>query len=328
MLKVITPNFVSNKKVLLRYDIDVPIKEGKVVEDFRLEAGLETLDMCLKYASSVILMGHIGRPEGEDSKYSVAPIVDWFEERFSGINLPAGKFHILENLRFEKGEDECNLDFAKELATYGDVFINEAFAAHHKSASTTVLPALLPSVAGLNFAEEVEELSHLRKNPIKPYVAIIGGVKIEDKLPAVLSLSKVADTVLVGGRLAFEIHSKATLGQIDPLPENVHLAKLSMDGTDIAPDTLDNWKADLQKAKTILWNGPMGQYEDPKNGQTKVLAEYLATLSAEKILGGGDTVSAVDQFRLLKRFSFVSTGGGAMLKFLIDGTLPTIDVLQ
>lgn len=159
MLKVITPSFVSNKKVLLRYDIDVPIKDGKVMEDFRLEAGLETLDLCLKYASSVTLLGHIGRPSGEDPKYSVKPIVDWFEQRFSGINLAPGKFHILENLRFEKGEEEADLNYAKELALLGNIFVNEAFAAHHKAASTTVLPTLMPSVAGLNFVEEVEELS-------------------------------------------------------------------------------------------------------------------------------------------------------------------------
>lgn len=328
MLKVITPSFVSGKKVLLRYDIDVPIKDGEVVEDFRLEAGLQTLDMCLQYADSVILMGHIGRPEGEDEKYSVKPIVSWFEKRFADINLPEGKFHILENLRFEKGEEEADLEYAKELASLGDVFVNEAFAAHHKSASTTVLPTLLPSVAGLNFAEEVEELSTLRKNPIKPYVAIVGGVKIEDKLPAVMALAKIADHVLVGGKLAFEIYSKSRIGQIEEVSENVHLGKLNLDGTDITSETIEEWKPFLQGAKTILWNGPVGKYEDPGNDQTKVLAEYLVTLPAEKILGGGDTVSAVDQYRLLKRFSFVSTGGGAMLKFLIDGTLPTIEPLS
>lgn len=328
MLKVITPTFISGKKVLLRYDIDVPVKDGKVVEDFRLEAGLPTLDMCLQYADSIILMGHIGRPAGEDPNYSVKSIVSWFEERFGDIELPPGKFHILENLRFEKGEEEASEEYAKELASLGDVFVNEAFAAHHKAASTTVLPTLMPSVAGLNFAEEVEELTNLRNNPIKPYVAIIGGVKIEDKLPAVLSLAKVADHVLVGGKLAFEIHSKTVIGQIDQIPENVHLAKLSMEGTDIAPDTVESWKEYLQGAKTILWNGPMGKYEDPINAQTKALAEYIVTLPAEKILGGGDTISAVDQFRLLKRFSFVSTGGGAMLKFLTSGTLPTIEALS
>lgn len=328
-MQLLTPELITGKKVLIRYDLDVPISNGKVEDDFRLLAGLETVDFCLSHADSVILMGHVGRPEGkEEAKYSVKPIVDWFEEEFAHIDLPAGKLHILENLRFEVGEEDCSLDFARELASYGDVFINEAFASHHPSASTTVLPTLLPHAAGFNFAEEVKELSAVMQNPKKPFVAIIGGVKVEDKLPAILSLSEVADAVLVGGRLAFEVRSKELTGQIDVLPTNVHLAKLNNEGTDIAPETLTAWDQYLTGAQTILWNGPMGKFEEEQNGETKRLAEKISSLAVETIVGGGDTVAAINKWGLLEKFSFVSTGGGAMLKFLSLGTLPTIDALN
>lgn len=330
-MKVLTPNLIHDKRVLLRYDFDVPIKNGKVVDDFRLTAGLETLNFCLMEAESVVLMGHVGRPsEGQDrSSFSVKPIVEWFEDQFGHINLPKGKLHILENLRFEKGEDDCNLGFARELAAMGDVFINEAFASHHPAASTTVLPKIMSDhAAGFNFAEEVDELSKVMNSPQKPFVAIIGGIKVEDKLPAILSLAEVTDTVLVGGRLSFEVRSKELTGQIDVLPPNVHLAKLNPDGTDIAEDTLVHWEQYLKGAQTILWNGPMGKFEDQVNTQTKRLAEIISSLSVETIVGGGDTVAAINEWGLLEKFSFVSTGGGAMLKFLTLGTLPTIEALE
>ncbi len=336
-MRVLTAELIQGKKVLLRYDIDVPIKDGKVAEDFRLLAGLETLDFCLQYASEVIVLGHVARPDlnnnglidpNEEAAFSVKPIVDWFEQEFKNVNLPEGKLHVMENLRFESGEDDCDLNFAKELASYGDVFINEAFAAHHKSASTTVLPTLLPHAAGFNFAEEVEELSTIRNNPLRPSVAIIGGAKVDDKLPAVLGLAKIADQVLVGGKIAAEIKEMELAGHLPNLPMNVHLAKLNPEGTDIATDTLDQWSPYLTSASTILWNGPMGKFEDERNVMTHHLASLLSNMHAEKILGGGDTISAIDSWGMLKKFNFVSTGGGAMLKFLIDGTLPTIEVLD
>lgn len=343
-MQVLTPSLISGKRVLLRYDIDVPLKEVSdsstkmvVADDFRLLAGIETLDFCLQHAKEVILMGHLSRPDenhngridpSEHDRYSVAPIVDWFEQKFRNVKLPEGKFHIMENLRFEEGEDECSLDFARELATYGDVFINEAFAAHHKAASTTLLPKLLPHAAGFNFAEEVEELSLLRNKPRRPYIAVIGGAKVEDKLPAVLSLAGVADAVLVGGKVASEIKEMELSGQLRFLPVNIHLAKMNVSGTDITMETLEEWSKYLTSANTILWNGPMGKFEEKENAATHRLASLLSNMHAEKILGGGDTVSAVQSYGMLKKFNFVSTGGGAMLKFLIEGTLPTIEALK
>ena len=158
-------NNVDGKRVLIRYDIDVPIKDGKVMDDFRLKAGLTTVRFCLQFATEVVLTGHIGRPKLDDNgapsdedvlNLSVSPVYDWFYQNGFEKDLDSKKLKILENLRFEKGEDEASLDYAKELASLGDFYINEAFASYHPAASTTVLPTLLPHAAGLNFAKEVE----------------------------------------------------------------------------------------------------------------------------------------------------------------------------
>jgi phosphoglycerate kinase len=324
-MQVVTENLIKGKTVLLRYDIDVEIQDGKVVEPFRLKKGLKTLDLCLEHANKVILMGHVGRPEGEDPVFSVEPIYDWlmsfahYKEAFD-----TKKLRILENLRFEPEEDDGNLTYAKELASYGDFYINEAFAAYHKAASTTVLPTLLPHAAGLNFAKEVERLTELRNNPKKPLIALIGGAKVEGKYRAVVELSKLADKVLVGGLLARNIKEK----DLD-VPENVKLATLSEDGLDISPKSIEEFVEILKTTKEVVWGGPMGKYEVLEgNHGDKVLALTIVASGAESIIGGGDTVAALDKLGILEKFSFVSTGGGAMLEFLSEGTLATIDALN
>lgn len=335
-------DLVYGKRVLLRADLDVPLaqltvnsSQFTVKEDFRLEAWMPTLELCLKYASSTVIMGHVGRPAspigvqggpGEDPSFSVKPIVEWLEKRLEHIKVEEGALHVLENLRFEKGEDGADLEFAKELAAMGDVYINDAFAAYHPAASTTVLPTLLPHALGLNFREEVKELQAIRKSPKRPFVAIVGGAKVEDKLPAVWYLSKLCDTVLVGGKLAAQIKQKELSGQMEILPSNVLLADLTADGLDIAPHMAKEWKKYIYGAKLILWNGPLGKYEEKREESLKVAQLVLAS-GAESIVGGGDTVAALNSWGLLGHFDFVSTGGGAMLKFLVDGTLPTLEVL-
>lgn len=321
-MRTLTPSLISGKKVLLRLDTDVPIENGRVVDDFRLEAGMETLDFCLQYATSVIVMGHLGRPEGEDPKYSIKPVVEWLEERFDDLELPPEKLHVLENLRFEAGEEECSEDFAKELARYGEVFINESFAAHHKSASTTVLPKLLPSAAGFRFAKEVEELTRVRKNPKRPLVVIIGGAKIEDKLSVVTEMSRLSDAVLVGGKLIAEIKEKDL-----NLGSNVLVGTQTEDGKDINEATIGSWERVISGAKMVVWNGPLGLVEEGHDN-SKQIAQIIIDSGAESIIGGGDSISTLDKYKLLDKFSFVSTGGGAMLKFLTEGTLPTIEVLS
>ncbi len=322
-MQTVQLELIKGKKVLLRLDLDVPIKDGQILEDFRLKAALPTLDLCLEHAQSVIVMGHVGRPKGEDPALSVKPIVDWLENEYSDYEFPEGKLHVLENLRFEAGEDGLDLQFAKELAALGNFYINDAFAAHHPAASTTLLPKLLPHAMGLHFAHEIETLKKIRENPERPLVVIIGGAKIEDKLPAIIAMSKIADAVLVGGKLPEEIDS---IDQI--IPSNVMIGKLNEAKTDIADETTQSWEHLIKQAKMILWSGPVGLYENSENDQTQKLAQMITNSSAQTIIGGGDTLAAASKFGLINQFTFVSLGGGAMLEFLEKGTLATIQALE
>ncbi len=323
-MKTLTASFIKDQIVLLRLDLDVPLKDGKVVDSFRLGAGMETLGFCLDHAKTVIIMGHIGRPEGKEvPELSVQPIIKWLEAGARDIRLPQHKLHIMENLRFEPGEDAADIDFAKDLASYGNVFVNDAFASHHPSASTTVLPTLMPHAAGFRFADEVEILTQVRNHPVRPFVAILGGAKLEDKLPVVEKMSQIADMVLVGGKLAKELRDSGKR-----VGANVMVATLTENGEDIDDKTLTEWKNILHRAKQILWNGPVGKFEDPKNDATAKLAHAITLTGAKTIIGGGDTISALDHGHFLEKFTFVSTGGGAMLQFLVNGTLPTIEALK
>ena len=304
-------------------DLDVPIFDGHIKEDYRLKAGLPTLELCLQNASSVVICGHIGRPKGQVVEdFSVAPIVNFLEDWYCDLELPAGRLHVLENLRFEKGEEECSLDFAKELAMYGDIYINEAFAAHHPSASTTIITKFLPCFAGLRFAHEVEVLKSVRQSPKRPLVAIVGGAKIEDKYPALIALSKFCDAVLVGGPLPVKIKEGSL-----PVPENVILGKIAASGMDIDDATIEAFQGVLKHAKQVIWGGPVGKYEEKEgNKGTVELAKTILESKAQTIIGGGDSIAALSKY--LDDFDFVSTGGGAMLKLLIHGTLPTIAALD
>lgn len=324
-MQVVTADLIKDKIVLLRYDIDVEFKDGRVSESFRLKKGLQTLDLCLENASKVIMMGHIGRPQGEEPQLSVEPIYYWLMnfDHYAKA-LESKKLRLLENLRFEEEEDRADLTYAKELASFGNFFVNEAFAAYHKAASTTVLPSLLPHAAGLNFNKEVEKLTQIRKDPQKPLVALVGGAKVEGKYRAVVELSKIADSVLVGGLLAQNIRERDL-----EVPENVILAHLSESGLDISTSSIEAFTEVLKKAKEIIWGGPMGKYEVLEgNHADKLLAQVIVDSGAESVIGGGDTVAALDKLGLLDKFSFVSSGGGAMLEFLSEGTLATIEALN
>lgn len=324
----VTGDLIRDKVVLIRADLDVPIQNGRVVEDFRLKAGLPTLKLCLENAKQVVMMGHVGRPKGEDPKYSIEPIYDWLASQDDlRSHMSSGNLKLLENLRFERGEDACDLEYAKLLAEYGDFFVNEAFAAHHPAASTTILPTLLPHAAGLRFAEEVKKLTEIRNPPVggpkRPLVVIIGGVKMEDKGPAIEAMAKIADTVLVGGKIALEITNRSTA-----VEHNVILGELNDNGMDISEETVKEWESIIKGAKMIVWNGPLGKVEEEEYSKgTKKIARAIISSSAESIIGGGDTVGLMGKLGLTDQFSFVSTGGGAMLKFLENGTLPTIEAL-
>ncbi len=322
MLPAVTPQFVKNKKVLLRLDLDVPIENGRVVDDFRLHAGLETLDLCLIHAASVVIFGHLGRPDGKDPNFSVKPIVEWFEKTFAHVDLPEGKLHILENTRFEKGEEDCDLEYAKQLASLGDVYINEAFAAYHPASSTTVVPTLLAHAAGLNFAKEVTTILELRSNPKKPQIAIIGGAKVEDKYESAIALSKICDLVLVGGLLVKNIKEQGL-----EVPKNMILATLNHSGLDLSESSAETFIDMIAHSKQVIWAGPVGKYEVEEGAKfTRKIAEAIINSKVNSIIGGGDTTAALGEY--LDKFSFVSTGGGAMLELLSKGTLPTVEVLK
>ncbi len=352
-MQVVNAKFVSEKKVLLRYDIDVALKkfeirnskfEIKVAEDFKLKAGLDTLKLCIDNASKVIIIGHLGRPFAPSSDLSAKPIKEWFESHLRGEEMrlhlggvffaktleeaaqSTSKVVLLENIRFFHGEVESDIDFARQLAGLGEVYVNEAFSAHNVAASTTMVPALLPHSAGLHFVKEVETLLNVRNNPKKPYIGIMGGAKVKDKLPVINVMAEKADAVLVGGKLVHEIREQSV-----QLPANVLVGKLNEDGFDIAEETTDAWKDLIVKAAMIVWNGPLGKFEEEKYNQTQKVAELILQSGAEIVIGGGDSVAALNQYGLLEeaqRKGFVSVGGGAMLKLLSDGTLPTIEALD
>lgn len=332
-MQTVSADLVAGKRVLLRLDIDVPIECGsdnsrcKVTEDFRLKAGLPTLRLCLDHAQQVVIIGHIGRPEGKFVKeLSVEPVKKWFSNQGLASYFESGKLKILENLRFDSRENAQDEGFTKKLASMGDIYINEAFASYNPAVSTTILPRFLPHFAGLRFAEEVRVLKEVRDHPKKPFVAIMGGAKVKDKLPVIEVLAKQADVVLVGGKLVDEIREQNL-----QLPKNVMVGKLNEDGFDIAPEASDAWNTLLSKAAMIVWNGPVGKFEDSKYNQTQKIARMILDSGAEVVIGGGDSISALNQYGLLEEAeqkAFVSVGGGAMLKLLSSGTLPTIEALK
>lgn len=358
-MQVVDSKLVSGKKVLLRLDIDVPLRQAQgkleVAEEFRLLFGLPTLKLCIEHGDKVIIIGHLGRPfttaedekNGRPEELSARPVCNWlkeqlkieidFAEELEQADKSSAKVVMLENIRFFHGEipgadyhasctsKTCDIDFAKKLASLGDFYVNEAFASYNPAASTTILPTLLPHACGLRFAKEIEKLKEVRENPKKPFVVIMGGAKVADKLPVIDVLAKSADAVLVGGKLVSEIREQNL-----NLPKNVLVGMLSEGGLDIAPQTVEAWRSLISRAAMIVWNGPVGKFEDPENNQTKTLAEMVLDSKAEIVIGGGDSVTALGQYGLLKEAeekAFVSTGGGAMLKFLANGTLPTIEAL-
>ncbi len=326
-MQIVSAEFVKDKRVLVRMDLDVPLhfdgEKWVVSESFRLEVGIPTLHLCLEFGKEVTVIGHIGRPKGIEVKdLSIEPIYDWFMEYGFARDLNNGRLKLLENLRFEKGEDEADLEYAKQLAEFGDCFVNEAFASHHKAASTTVLPTLLPHAAGLRFAKEVHTLENVRGNPQRPLVSLVGGVKVEDKYDAVIALSKFSDYVLVGGLLPQKIKEQSL-----EVPSNVRLGKVNDSGIDLAAESMNEFMSILKTSKEVIWGGPMGKYEDPRGNYSDLqLAQTITGSSIKSIIGGGDTISSLSQF--LDKFDFVSSGGGAMLEFLSKGTLLTIEALN
>jgi len=330
---------VAGKKVLLRADLDVPLKNGKVFDDFRIQKALPTIKFLLEKEAKTIIIGHLDRPKGRVvEKLRLDPVA----EKLSGhLKKPIRKLDdcvgpgvegavaamvdedvlFLDNLRFHLGEEENDPDFAKGLASLADIFVNDCFAAsHRRHASIVGIPKILPSYAGLMLVEESTLLHSIIQSAQKPLIFIIGGAKAETKAPLVKKLAKIADKILLGGTLMFE-------KSLEGIP-NVMFPVDAVGVEDIGPKTVEIFIDEIKKAKTIVWNGPLGvtNAEDFEVG-TRKTAEALAESSAHTIVGGGDTMAALKRFRCCDKIDFVSTGGGAMLQFLADGTLPGLEVL-
>lgn len=327
---------VQNKKVFLRLDLDVYLENGQILDDARLWATYDTVQFLIEQGAKLIMAGHLGRPDGHDEKLSLKPVAQWYERRlnlslseskigeFNGWSI-GGQVSVLENLRFNPGEESNDEQFSKKLASLADIYVNDAFGASHRNhASVTGVPKFLPHYAGLRLQKEVEELLKVLENPARPLVVVIGGEKIETKLPLVEKMLKIADHVLVGGEIAEEVKSQKLKVKIES--SNILIGELNEQGTDINSEDIEKFKNIIKTAKTIVWNGPMGviQEEETQKGTIEV-ANSIVQSSAHSIVGGGNTVGFLKNIGLIDKFSFVSTGGGAMLEFLSGEQLPGLE---
>ncbi|MCL5019830.1 MAG: phosphoglycerate kinase [Patescibacteria group bacterium] len=345
-LKKIQDAEIANKTVLLRADLDVPVRNSQITDDARLSAWFSTLEYLLSQKAKVVIAGHLGRPEGKEDKYSLEPVAEWISKQFrvqssefrietrGGFNgwAISENVFLLENLRFYKEEEENDLEFSQKLASLAAIYVNDAFASSHRAhASIVGITKYLPSFAGLRLEKEVAELSKILNNPKRPLVVIIGGAKIETKLPLVEKMHHFADYVLVGGEIAEndKVLLKVQHEKLEGKRSVLLVADSNENLKDITIKSAENFVQIIQNAKTIVWNGPMGVTEEKESQTgTNILAEGIVQISADTIVGGGDTLSFLKEKNLLDKFSFVSTGGGAMLEFLAGVKLPGLEVLK
>ncbi len=378
----------KNKNAILRVDFNVPIDDkGNITNNKRIKAVLPTIKYLLKRKSKVILISHLGRPEGkiveklkleniskELSKllkkkiyYLTDCIGDEIKNKIDLIDYD--NIILLENLRFYKEEELNDNDFAKQLANLGDFYVNDAFAVSHRAhASVDAITRFLPSCAGFLLEKEIASLSKLLENPKKPFVAIIGGVKVSDKIKVINNLLKKVDALLIGGAMTFTFYKSSGINIGKSLVENNKLALAknliknssnkiilptdiviaknkdskqiktvnykkipnNMVGFDIGKESINFYKFILKDAKTVFWNGPLGLFEVKSfSKSTFEIAKFLADKkNTFTIIGGGDSVAAIEKLRLENKFSHVSTGGGAALEFLEGKKLPGIKALE
>jgi phosphoglycerate kinase len=326
---------VDGKRVLLRVDFNVPLEDGRVADDTRIRAALPTIRHLLDDgAERVRLVSHLGRPKGPDPSFSMKPV----EEHLRSL-LQDERVELLENTRFEPGETKNDRDYARRLAEGADLYVNDAFgAAHRAHASTEAVAHLLPAYAGLLLERELEELGALLEGPARPFVAVLGGAKVADKIGVLRSLGERADAILIGGKMAEEVSAdsghelpvdvvaaaefdpdaKAKVVPADEIPQGWL-------GLDIGPETRERFSERIDAAKTVFWNGPMGVFEWPRFAAgTKAIAEAVAAANAHTVVGGGDSVRAIEELGLADRIDWVSTGGGAALEFLEGKELPGV----
>ncbi len=365
-MKKLTDFDFKNKTVLLRCDFNVPIsQDGEILDDFRIRKTVPTIRYLIKEKARIVLMSHLELEKKNLSLIHIIPrlnellnqkvelLTDYIEggakEKIKKVEF--GQIILLENLRFYEQEKTNNDEFAKKLSQLGDIFINEAFSVSHREhASVVSIVKYLPSTFGILFEKELEVLSKTLEEPKRPFVVIVGGIKIETKMKTILNLLEKADHLLLGSKMGEAILSYGdnidTNKKINLPPDGIigfknQTDKRIREGTmaavkkeedvfDIGPKTIKLFRRIIKEGKTILFNGPVGVYENKRfeKGTREILNAITNNKSAFKIAGGGDTISAIKKFGLTEKFDFLSTGGGAMLKFLAGEKLPGIEALK
>ena len=330
---------VDGKAVLVRADLNVPLENGKVADDTRIRAALPTLELLLERgATKIRVCSHLGRPKGEDPAFRIEPVRDHLRSL-----LPDERIEVLENTRFHPGETKNDPEVARELAQGCDLFVNDAFgSAHRAHASTVGVAQLLPAYAGLLLLAELEHLGRLLGDVERPFLLVTGGAKVEDKLGVLKNLGGRADEVLVGGKMAEELRDENPLPFPVVLPTDVVAASaFEADaetrvtpfdalptgwlGLDIGPDSRADFARRIRASKTVFWNGPMGVFEwEPFAEGMKAVAQAVASVDGYTVVGGGDSVRAVNELGLEEKISWVSTGGGASLELLEGKDLPGV----
>ncbi len=384
---------VANKTVIVRSNLDVPIKNGVIQDDTRIKASMETIQYLVNKNCKVVILGHLGRPEGNYSdEFSLMPIrfelgrILNKQIKFANYDrcensikfMEFGDVLLIENIRFFSEEESINpktrLAFIEPLAGLADLYVNDCFGLYRKHASVYELPQLIPSYAGISLENEIEVLTKLKKEVVKPYIGIIGGAKLDTKINILSKLVEKLDKLIISGAIAYTFLSaqKNKIGkskvekdliekagkiltkakknnceillpidhvcakEFDENAEAVYVDKIDMPsdlmGLDIGPKTIDMFKTALEHAKTILWNGPMGVFEWKKFSKgTQEIGEYIALDSDRdcfKIVGGGETISALNLLKIKqKRFNHISLGGGMMLEFLSGEEFEILDLL-
>ena len=375
---------LSGKRVLVRQDLNVSLKDGMVVDDTRIRRGLDTLRRCLDAGAKTMVVSHLGRPtEGEfDEALSLTPVAERLRELLGapvtlardwidGVEPKAGEITLCENVRFLKGEKRDNEDLGRKMAALCDIYVMDAFGtAHRAQASTHAVARFAPQAcAGPLLAAELEALGKVMQNPARPLVAIVGGAKVSTKLTVLDSLSKKVDTLIVGGGIANTFLAAKGFGVGKSLyePDMIDEAKKLMEATgqaeipvpedvvtgaelsaaarpfikaadqvgdadmilDIGPMTAKKYAEIIDKAGTVVWNGPVGVFEhDQFAGGTVVMVNALARSAAFSVAGGGETITAINKYGVGDKISYISTGGGAFLEFLEGKTLPAVAVLE
>jgi len=341
---------LKGKIVLLRVDFNVPIKKGKVIDDFRIKASLPTIKLLIQKGANIILITHLG----EDGTASLNPVIKHF---FAISKVDKSRVVFYENIRKFPGETKNDKNFAKKLSEMGDIYVNEAFSVSHREhASIVTLPKYLPSFAGFQLEEEVKNLSHAFNKIKRPFLFILGGAKFSTKLPLIKKYLKLADYVFIGGALAsdlmkakgYEVGKSLVDTKNYNITEVLNNSKLILPTdfviknkaiVDIGKESIKNLASLIKKSKLILWNGPLGKYEDGGAKATKEILKLVLKSKSQVIIGGGDIVSILSKLEpknhpptgragKSKANLFVSTGGGATLEFLANRTLPGIKALK